>query len=100
VALGVLKAVKNVRAANQFPELRLLPPLKSALLHDEEPEVQSKVDPRGPSTEPQARSAATSGPQPAPEASLCIVLSAGTAGALTGCFWIWEILIFSCNWCF
>jgi hypothetical protein len=56
--------------------------------HDQAPEVQSKADPRGPSTEPQARSATISGPRPAPEVSLRIVTSVGAAGASTGCFLI------------
>jgi hypothetical protein len=69
-------------------------------LTDQALEVQSRVDPRGPSTEPHARSVATSGPHPAPEASLRVVPSAGITGALTCCFWIWEMLILSYNWCF
>jgi hypothetical protein len=56
--------------------------------HDQAPEVQLKADPRGPLMEPQARSATKSGPQPALEFSLCIVPTAGAAGASTSCFWI------------
>jgi hypothetical protein len=33
---------------------------------------------------------------PSPE----VQSSTGTAGALTGCFLIWKILILSYNWCF
>jgi hypothetical protein len=59
---------------------------KESSLHDQAPKVQSKADPRGPSAEPQARSATTSGPRPAPEVSLPIIPSVGTTGASKGCF--------------
>jgi hypothetical protein len=57
-------------------------------LHDREPEVQSKMDARGPPVESQTRSAATSGPRHAPKVSLWIVPSTGTARDSTSCFWI------------
>jgi hypothetical protein len=57
-------------------------------LHDRAPEVQSKADPRGLSTKHQTRSAATSGPRPAPEGSFQIVPSTSAAEASTCCFWI------------
>jgi hypothetical protein len=53
--------------------------------HHPAPEVQSKVDPRGSSAEPQARSATTLRPRPAPEVSLRIIPSAGATGASIGC---------------
>jgi hypothetical protein len=87
------------------PEVKAAPPAKKCIipaigalavlssdgteespLHDRASEVQSKADPHGLSTEPQAPSATTSGLQPTSEVSLRIVPSAGTAGASTGCF--------------
>jgi hypothetical protein len=87
------------------PMIRALAALSSdgsteSLPNDQALEVQSRVDPQGPSTEPHARCTAASGPQPSPEASLWVVPSTGVARALTGCFWIWEMLILSYNWCF
>jgi hypothetical protein len=54
--------------------------------NDQAPEVQSMVNPRGPSTEPHARSVAASGTQPTLEASLRVVPSTGATGASTDCF--------------
>jgi hypothetical protein len=71
-----------------------------SLPNDQASEVQLRVDPQGPSTEPHARSAAALGPQPALKASLRVVPSTGIGRASIGCFWIWEMLTLSYNWCF
>jgi hypothetical protein len=52
---------------------------------DRASEVQSKVDPRGSSAEPQARFPTISGPRPALEVSLGIATTAGVAGASICC---------------
>jgi hypothetical protein len=59
---------------------------KESSSHDQAPKVQSKVDPWGPSVEPQARSTTKSGLRPAPEVSLRIVPTTGVDGASIGCF--------------
>jgi hypothetical protein len=87
LTIGALTALSSDGSAKSLP-------------NDQVAEVQLRADPRGPSTEPHARSAAPSGLQPALEASLQVVPSAGAARASTCCFWIWEMLILSYSWCF
>jgi hypothetical protein len=87
------------------PVIRALAVLSSdgsaeSSMNDQAPEVQSRADPWGLLMEPHARSAAASGPQPTPEASLRVVPSTSAAGASTGCFWILEMLILIYNWSF
>jgi hypothetical protein len=102
-----VKSGEKCRSSNLVPRTKVAPSAKKCIVpvigalvalssdgsmdslpNGQAPEVQSRADPWGPSTEPHARSAAASGPQHAPEASLQVVHSAGAAGASTGFFWI------------
>jgi hypothetical protein len=119
VGAGGAKGGEKRRSSKLVPRTKVAPSAKKCIIpaigalaaltsygsaesssNDLAPEVQLREDPRGSSTEPHAQSAAASGPQHAPEASLRVVPSTGTAGASIGCFWIWEMLILSYNWCF